>query len=213
MSEHLYTFDDPPSTRDLERACGVLERGGVLIVPTGLNWAFCCDASNQKALEKIRRLKPTHPRERPFSLLCHDMSMASSIGNIDHQLYRYLKKAWPGPFTVIVKRNRSLPRQIKDKRHLVGIRIPECPMLLSLIAEFGKPLATSTLPLETGTQELLMGYQIFDKYGHAIDLLLDLGGQLPGLESTVIDFSEGYPILIRKGEGDETLFGDLVENP
>lgn len=211
MSEHLYTFDNPPSARDLDKACKVLENGGVIITPTGLNWAFCCDAANPKALEKVRRLKPSHPKDRPFSLICYDMAMASNIGNIDHHLYRYLKKAWPGPFTIIVKRNRSLPRQIKDKRQVVGIRIPECPMLLSLIQNFGKPLAVSTLPPEEDGTILRMGYEIFDRYGHAINLLLDLGGELSGLESTIIDFSEGHPVLVRMGEGDPSVFGFVSE--
>ena len=209
MSEHLYTFDDPPSQRDIDRACRVLESGGVIAYPVGSNWAFGCDASNHKALDRIRRLKPGHPQSRPFSLICHDMAMASNLGNIDHQLYRYLKKAWPGPYTVIVKRNRSLPRQIKDKRQVVGIRIPNCPMLLALVEQFGKPLASSSIPANEEGIFLKMGYEIFDTYSHAIDLLLDLGEELPGLESTVIDFSEGYPILVRQGEGDPSLFGDL----
>ena len=125
MTEHLYTFVNPTSERHLDKACHILSEGGVIVYPAGTNWAFGCDARNVKALDKIRVLKPQHPKERPFSLICSDIAMASTVGNIDHQLYRILKKAWPGPYTVIVKRNRSLPRQIKDKRQVVGIRIPE----------------------------------------------------------------------------------------
>ncbi|SMF45964.1 L-threonylcarbamoyladenylate synthase [Pseudobacteriovorax antillogorgiicola] len=211
MSEHLYTYDDPPSQRDLDKACAVLEKGGVIGAPMGPNWSFCCDAANRKALDRIRRLKPSHPKDRPFALVCSDMAMASTVGNIDHQLYRYLKKAWPGPFTVIVKRNRSLPRQIKDKRQVVGIRIPKCDMILALVSQFGRPLASSSIPDQADGAKLGMGYQIFDTYGHGLDLLLDLGEELPCLESTVIDFSEGFPVLVREGEGDPSLFGELAE--
>ena len=146
---------------------------------------------------------------QPYSLICSDMAMASNVGNIDHQLYRYLKKAWPGPYTVIVKRNRTLPRQIKDKRQVVGIRIPECPMVLALVEKFGRPLATTSIPARDNGEPLRMGYEIFDVYGHGIDLLLDLGEELPCLDSTIIDVSEGYPILVRQGVGDPAMFGDV----
>ncbi|NRA67847.1 MAG: threonylcarbamoyl-AMP synthase [Pseudobacteriovorax sp.] len=211
MSEHLYTYDDPPSERDLDKACSILEKSGVIAYPMDVNWAFGCDASQSKALEKIRRLKPSHPKVQPFSLICADIAMAANVGNIDHQVYRYLKKAWPGPYTIIVKRNRSLPRQIKDKRQVVGIRIPKCPMVRALVERFGKPVATTSIPLGSDDEPLKMGYQIFDNYGHAIDLLLDLGEELPGLDSTVIDFTEGYPVLVRKGVGELEVFGSVME--
>lgn len=207
MGEHLYTYADPPSERDLDKACQILERGGIIAYPVDQNWAIGCDASQPKALDKIRLLKPTHPKDRPFSLICHDMAMASQVGTIDHQLYRYLKKAWPGPYTVILKRNRSLPRQIKDKRQVVGIRIPENPMILRLVEKLGKPLATTSIPPTANGEPLRMGYQIQEVYGHAIDLLLDLGEELPCMESTVIDFSEGYPEVVRLGVGDPSIFG------
>ena len=120
----------------------------------GTNWAFACSASSHKALDKIRSLKPKHIKERPFSLVCNDITMASSVGNIDNQIYRYLKKAWPGPFTVIVNRNRTLPKQIKDKSPVVGIRIPNEEITLEVINYFGKPLAVSSIPSEDGEQHL-----------------------------------------------------------
>ncbi len=88
MSEHLYTYIDPPSERHMEQTCNVLKNNGIIVYPMGVNWAFGCDAANVKALDKIHRLKPSHPKERPFSLICNDISMASNVGNIDHQLYR-----------------------------------------------------------------------------------------------------------------------------
>ncbi len=207
MGEHLYTYDDPPSERDLDKACKILESSGVIAYPMEQNWAFGCDAKDHKALDKIRRLKPTHPKEQPFSLICADMAMASNMGNIDHQMYRFLKKAWPGPFTILVRRNRSLPRQIKDKRQVVGLRVPDSPMILRLVEKLGRPMATTSLPLPESGEALKMGYQIQEVFGHALDLVLDLGDELPGLESTVIDFTEGHPELIRLGSGDPSIFG------
>lgn len=208
MSEHIYTYSDPPSERDIEKAISILEKDGVIACPIGDNWAFCCDGSSPKALDRIRLLKPHHPKEQPFSLLVSSISMASDMGVVDHLAYRTLKKAWPGPYTVLFRRARSLARQIKDKRLVVGLRVPKCPMISHLIEVYGKPLATTSVPLLKELPDTTLGYEVYEKYGHAIDLLLDLGEGLPCLESTIIDMSgEDGPELVRAGVGDPSLFG------
>lgn len=206
MGEHLYTYINPPAEKHLARAIRVLEHDGVLALPSGTNWNFACDAASVKALDKIRMLNPRHPKDRPFSLLCGDISMAATVGSVDNNLYRILKKVWPGPYTVIVKRNRTLPRQIKDKRPVVGIRIPDSPLVLALIEQYGKPLATTSIPNKPDETPYHMGYEVFEFFGHAVDLTLDLGDELPGSESTVIDFSEGVPEVVRVGAGDPDIF-------
>ncbi len=207
MAEHLFTYINPTSERDLVRACQVLEHDGVLAYPMDVNWAFGCDAASVKALDRIRRLKPTHPKEQPFSLICADISMAASIGNIDNYHYRVLKRCWPGPYTVILKRHRNLARQIKDKRAVVGIRIPESPLIRDLVTRLGRPIATTSVPLLPDGSVAKMGYEVMDAFGHGIDMLLDLGEELPGLDSTVIDYSEEQPVLVRMGVGDPSIFG------
>ncbi len=215
-AEHLYTWADPPSERDLDRICALLEDGGVIAYPTDLNWAFGCDAANVKALDRIRLLKPSHPKEQPFSLMCDSISMAASVGNIEHAAYRVLRKALPGPYTVILERNRNLPRQIKDKRMVVGIRIPKSPLLLAILRRHGKPLATTSVPNVTaftrieGEPELpRFGYQVMENFGHGIDMVVDLGEESPALETTVVDFSTGIPEIVRVGAGDPALFEEI----
>jgi tRNA threonylcarbamoyl adenosine modification protein (Sua5/YciO/YrdC/YwlC family) len=207
MAEHLYTYINPTSEKDLDRVCRLLERDGVIAYPMDHNWAFGCDAGSVKALDRIRRLKPTHPKDRPFSLICSDISMAANVATIDNNQYRVLKKCWPGPYTVILKRARNLVRQIKDKRQVVGVRIPESPLIRDLVTRLGKPLATTSVPELADGEIPKFGYQIIEEFGHGIDLLMDLGDELPGLESTVIDFSEDEPVVVRPGVGDPEQFG------
>lgn len=212
MGQHLYTYDDPPAERDLKRALKVLEEDGVLAYPTDLNWAFGCNAASTRALDRIRLLKPTHKKERPFSLLCSSVSMAAEYASIDNAAYRYLRKAWPGPFTVLLTATRAYPRQLKDKRRVVGIRIPNCPLMLAIVERFGRPLATTSVPglVHLESQEPApkprFGYEVFEAYGHAVDLVLDLGHELPAVESTIIDLTNGPPELVRIGGGDPAIF-------
>lgn len=209
MADHLYTYDDPPSERDLGRALRTIEKDGVIAYPTDLNWAFGCDAASPKAIARIHALKPSHPKDRPFSLLVSSISMAAEYVNIDSLGYRLLKKAWPGPYTVLLAANRNFPKQLKDKRDVAGIRIPKSPLILALIEKLGRPLASAGVPL-LGEGEVAhpphFGYEVFEEFGHALDLLLDLGSELSGLETTIVDLTEGYPQLVRLGAGDPALF-------
>lgn len=212
-AQHLYTYDDPPSERDIERTCRVLADDGVIAYPTDGNWAMGCDPTSVKALDRIHLLKPSHPKDRPFGLICSTMSMAAEYGNIDHAAYRLLKRAWPGPFTVLLAATRAFPRQLKDKRRVVGIRIPASPLLRAIVDRYGRPLATTSVPVVdfglAKDQEPFVphfGYEVFEAYGHGLDLVLDLGAELSGAESTIIDLTSGVPELVRKGIGDPAVF-------
>jgi len=213
MGIHVYTYDDPPSERDLGRALRALADDGLLAFPNDENWAFGWDAASSKAADKIRLLKPDHPKAMPFSLLCSSMSMAAEYAHIGTNAYRLLRRAWPGPYTVLLNTSHTFPRQLKDKRRVVGIRIPNCQMIRVLVEKLGRPLATTSVPpLIPGSDDVppimrRFGYEVFEAYGHGIDILLDLGAELSGIESTIVDFTEDTPVIVRRGAGDPTLFG------
>ncbi len=209
MADHIYTYENPTSEKDLGRALRVLENDGIIAYPTDVNWAIGCDCVRAKALDRIHALKPSHPRDRPFSLICSSISMAAEYAAIDGSAYRLLKKAWPGPYTILLTANKNFPRQLKDKRRVVGLRIPACPLVLALVAKLGRPLATTSIPpIKEGDFEVNphFGYQVFEAFGHALDLVLDLGDERPGLESTIVDLTSGAPEIVRRGIGDPSLF-------
>lgn len=207
MAKLLYTFINPTSKRHIAEACRILADDGVIAYPTDVNWAFGCDAASVKAIDRIHRLKPMHPMEQPFSLMCDTLTMVSSVGIIENFSYRLLKKVLPGPYTFLLRRAKNLPRQIHDKRKIVGVRVPNSPLLLDLIAAYGKPIATSSVPISSGGggiaegQPFKYGHEIEGVYGHGIDLILDLGEEVTSLETTIIDVSDGAVVVVRKGEG------------
>jgi tRNA threonylcarbamoyl adenosine modification protein (Sua5/YciO/YrdC/YwlC family) len=216
MALHLFTYDDPPAERDLLRTTQTLEDGGLIAYPTDLNWAMGCDVKSVKALERLRALKPHHKKDLPFTLIVSSIAMASDFVVINNLAYRILRKAWPGPYTVLLPVAKSLPRFFREKRHKIGIRIPESPLLLAVVERLGRPLVSTSVPklrseaMGQGHSDEehvpRFGYEVDAVCGHALDLILDLGQELTGQESTVVDLTGQVPEILRVGAGNPSLF-------
>lgn len=215
MAEHIFTYIDPPNQKHIEHACKILEKGGVIAYPSDTNWAFACDATSTKGINKIKLLKSSEAEKQLFSILCESISMAAKIGVINQPTFRILRKILPGPYTIILRSMKSLPKVINDKRKTVGIKIPNSPLIIAIIESYGKPLVSASIPPipdpenKTAAIEPKLGYQVEQHFGHGLDLILDLGEELSGLESTVVDFTEDTPIVIREGEGSVELFDEM----
>ena len=202
MSEHLYTYIDPPNEKDLARIVDVLRHDGVIAMSAGTNWVFAADAESKRAHARMVRLKPDRPDDQPFALLCTDISMCTSIARVDGPAYKLLKRIWPGPFTVLLKTGPELPRRLATKRKIVGVRVPDDPLAAAIVDRLGGPLQISTVPAADDGSIRTLGYEIDEAYGHALDLVVDLGEPLPGTQTTVLDVTEGEVVVLREGAGD-----------
>ncbi len=105
MAKHLYTYVNPTSDKHIAQACDYLRNEGVIAYPSDVNWAIAWDPGCKKALDKVRVLKPFHPKEQSFSLLCDSFTMISKVGYLEANHYRLLKKVLPGPYTILLKKN------------------------------------------------------------------------------------------------------------
>ena len=201
MSEHLYTYTDPPNQNHLRQICGLLSEGHVLALPMQTSWAFCCDATSRRGLMAMYALKPEHSKKRPFALVCSDIAMASNMANIGGQNYQILRRLLPGAYTILLKSSRALPKKLKDKREKVGIRIPQEAITLAIINAYQKPLAATSVPAGPNQQVMQMGYQVHDCFGHALGMVVDVGMELPAMESTILDCTGDVIEVVRLGAG------------
>jgi len=202
MGDHLYTYMDPPNQRHLGQIVESLRRNGVIALPMGTSWAFCIDPASKKARTRLARLRPEHATARRFSLICRDISMATSITLIDGRAFRLLNRIWPGPYTVLLPAQHTLHRQLRMKRAIVGVRIPEAPLAMEVLDQFGGPLLVASVPPDDHGAIPKMGYEVHERFSRDVDLVVDLGDELPGVRTSVLDLSMGEPRVVRQGVGD-----------
>jgi tRNA threonylcarbamoyl adenosine modification protein (Sua5/YciO/YrdC/YwlC family) len=177
----------------------VIRRGGVVVIPTDTVYGAACDIASEPAVERLYQLKGMSDKKL-LSILCADLVMAASYtGGIPNTLFRVVRRKLPGPYTFILPASKALPRIMRKYRRTVGIRVPDCPITLELLRQFGRPLITTSMRSGPGTW-LNDPSEIELEYRGQVDLVVD-GGRLFPEPSTVIDFTGAQPEVVREGKG------------
>lgn len=198
--------------RFIAEAVEALEDGQAIIYPTDSLYAIGCDATNQRAIERVCRIKDIDPQRQHLAIMCADMSQAARFARIDNKAFDIMRRYLPGPFTFILPAATTLPKAFKGRKQ-VGVRIPDDEIARKLAQELGRPLLTTTMLLdnddENGSPDSyhdeinhLATMEIADRYSSEVALLIDSGsrGNQP---STVVDLTDpSEPIILRQGIGE-----------
>ena len=197
----LHIHPDNPNARHINTVTEHLRNGGVIIYPTDTIYGLGCDITQQKAVERICRIKGVDPQKANLSFVCYDLSDLSQYAKqLDTSVYRTLKHYLPGPYTFILDASRQVPKLLKTKKDTVGIRVPNNNIARSIVKELGNPILSATLPGEY-VEEYTDPDLIHDKFEKQVDLVIDggIGGMIP---STIISFVSGEAEVIREGAGE-----------
>lgn len=201
MAQFIKIYPENPNEREIERVVKILKEGGLIIYPTDTVYGLGCDITNSKALERIAKIKGVKLEKANFSFVCHDLSNISDyVKQIDTSTFKILKRALPGPYTFILPGNNNLPKEFK-KKTTVGIRVPDNEIALEIVRQLGNPIVSTSIHDEDEVLEYTTDPElIFEKWQQLVDLVID-GGYGDNQASTIIDLSEGEPIVIREGKG------------
>jgi len=199
-------YPENPNYKQIERVIEILQKGGIIIYPTDSVYGMGCDIYNRKAVEKIAKLKGIKIEKAQFSIIYHSLSQLSEYTRpISNTVFKLMKKNLPGPFTFILNANNKVPDLFQSNKKTVGIRIPNNPILLEIIKEFGSPLLTTSVHDDDEILEYTTDPElIHEKYQDNVDLVID-GGFGQNTASTVVDCTGDEPTITRQGIG-ELLF-------
>ncbi|RMZ51334.1 threonylcarbamoyl-AMP synthase [Flavobacteriaceae bacterium PRS1] len=201
MAEFVRIYEQNPNPKEIKRVVDILKKGGLIIYPTDTVYGLGCDITNAKALERIARIKNVKLEKANFSFVCHDLSNLSDyVKQIDTSTFKILKRALPGPYTFILPGSKTLPKAFKKKK-TVGIRVPNNAIALEIVRELENPIVSTSIYDEDEIIEYATDPElILEKWDSLVDLVIDggFGGNEP---STIIDFSEGEPFVVREGKG------------
>ena len=188
--------------RNVAQAAEALRDGHIIVYPTDTLYALGCDALNQRAIERLCRLKRLNPDKNLLSIVCSDISQAAEYARIDNRAFRLLKEYLPGPFTFILPASTRLPKVFKGRK-TVGVRIPDCDVARALAAALGNPLLTASVNLDADSPEdATEPDALAMRYGSDAALLLD-GGAGSAEPSTIVDLLDSSaPEVVRLGAGD-----------
>lgn len=201
MAEFIKIYNDNPNAEAIEKVVKVLRNGGLVIFPSDTVYALGCDITNNKALEKVARLKGVKLEKANFSFICNDLSNLSDyVKHINTQTFKILKRSLPGPYTFILPGNNNLPRVFKKKKE-VGIRVPDNNIALTIVKELGNPIISTSIKDEDEIIEYTTDPElILEKWDKLVDIVID-GGYGGNIPSTVINLCGDEPELIREGKG------------
>lgn len=205
MSQFFVVHPVNPQTRLISQAVGILRQGGVIVYPTDSGYALGCMMGDKSALEKICRIRQLE-NEHNFTLLCNDLSELSVYAKIDNTAFRLIKNNTPGAYTFILKATKEVPRRLmNEKKKTIGIRVPTNNIAQALLTELGEPLMSSTLILPGQVLAEADPEEFRGQLEKVVDLIID-GGTQGAQPTTVIDFSDDEPKVVRFGAGDPTPF-------
>ncbi len=197
----IVVHPDNPEPRKLKIISEILSDGGVIIYPTDTVYALGCDIYSKKAIEKLCQIKGLQPKKALFSVVTDSLGNLSLLSKgIDTPQYRLIKNYTPGPFTFILNASKEIPHFFNNNRKTVGIRIPDNRICIEMLADFGNPLVSTTLPIHDTVSEYTDPDHIYDIFDSRVDALID--GGIGGTDvSTIVDLTTGNPEIIRQGKG------------
>jgi tRNA threonylcarbamoyl adenosine modification protein (Sua5/YciO/YrdC/YwlC family) len=205
MARYFDIHPANPQRRAISQVADVVRQGGVIAYPTDSCYALGCQLGNKDGIERIRAIRQLDDRHH-LTLVCQDFAQLGQFVQVPNRVFRAIKAATPGRYTFILPATKEVPRRLQHPgKKTIGVRIPDHQVTQALLAELGEPLVSSTLLLAGQDDPMTQGWEINEQLGDALDAVIDSGdcGTEP---TTVIDFSQDEPEIVRRGAGDPSEF-------
>jgi tRNA threonylcarbamoyl adenosine modification protein (Sua5/YciO/YrdC/YwlC family) len=205
VARFIDVHPENPQQRLVDQIVAALRDDELIAYPTDSGYALGCQLGNRDGRDRILRIRGLDDKHH-FTLMCKDFAQLGQFAQVANSAFRAIKAATPGPYTFILPATQEVPRRLMHpKKRTVGVRIPDHVFDQALLETLGEPLLTSTLILPGETEAETLGWDVKEELDHVVDLVVE-AGETPAEPTTVVDWSEGYPEVVRVGAGDPARF-------
>lgn len=186
-----------PDPDIIAQAKDYLKDGKLVIYPTDTVYGIAANIYNEKAVLNVFSSKH-RSMSKPLSLCLAEFESINDVAFMDDETETIVEQLFPGPFTVIMRKKKTVSSLLTAGTNKIGIRIPDNKLSRDLALDF--PI-TSTSANISGVNVPESPNEVVKQLGDAVDLVLDAGICEYGLHSTVVDMTGEYPVILREGAG------------
>jgi tRNA threonylcarbamoyl adenosine modification protein (Sua5/YciO/YrdC/YwlC family) len=205
VARYLDIHPENPQPRLLQQVVDALREDALIAYPTDSGYALGSRIGNRDGRDRILAIRGLDERHH-FTLVCKDFSQLGQLVHVDNAAFRAIRGVTPGPYTFILPATPEVPKRLlHPKKRTVGVRIPDHTLVHALLDLLGEPLLSSTLILPGETEPRTMGWEVKEELDHVVDIVVE-AGETPAEPTTVVDWSEGAPEVMRVGAGDPSRF-------
>ncbi len=191
---NIFTFNK----KFLKKVSIILNKGGVVGLPTETVYGLGGDAYTKKSVEKIFKLKG-RPKSNPLIVHYYNFNDAAKDIVINEHFIKLYKYFCPGPITFILKKkiNSKIHPLVCANLNTVAVRFPKHSLIRDILKKINFPLAMPSANKSSNVSPVI-AKDVFEEFKTKINLILDGGKSKIGIESTVIDLTS-YPKILRPG--------------
>ena len=181
----------------IKEAAKLIKEGNVVAFPTETVYGLGANALNSSAVEKIFLAKK-RPADNPLIVHVSNLNQVNSIAFFNLRAKRLAEKFWPGPLTLILRKKPIISGLVSAGLNTVAIRMPENKIALKLIELSGVPIAAPSANL-SGTPSGTCFEHVFNDFNKRISGIIKSKQCKIGVESSVVDLTTSFPVLLRPG--------------
>ena len=179
----------------IAKAAMVVKSGGLIVYPTDTVYGLGCNPFNGEAVSKVFEAKKRE--KKPMPVLCSEVGRASELVDLGPLGAELGRVYWPGALTIVAPLRREVPEALHANTSELGVRVPDHPLCLSLLASCGGFLVGTSANI-SGMPPATNAAEAAKQVGGSVELILD-GGGLSGKSSTVVRIDGGKVALLRSG--------------
>lgn len=210
MKTEMYRLDGTCADKEkLKKAGEIIRHGGLVGFPTETVYGLGGNGLNPASAKAIYAAKG-RPSDNPLILHIADRNeLYSLVSEVPESADKLMDAFWPGPMTLIFPKSELVPKESTGGLDTVAIRMPSHPVAAALIRAAGVPIAAPSAN-RSGRPSPTMASHVWEDMEGRIEMILDGGEVGIGLESTIIDLTDGVPTILRPGYITQTMIEEVI---